>query len=93
MAEICLQAPAAFQLAVSNLANHGSVPFQVQPAAESPHWMVKKSTSDSPNGSVNSAKIDSSIIIRERRTKTVTSAESRKPTSLVIRDGYLLTNS
>ena len=87
--EICLQAPSAFECIVTNLTNHGPVPFQLQPAAESPHWTVKKSKSDSPNGSVNSAKVESSIVVRERRTKTATAVELnniRKPTSLVIRD-------
>lgn len=87
--EICLQAPPAFECIVSNLTNHGPVPYQVQPAADSPHWTVKKSKSDSPNGSVNSAKVESSLVVRERRTKTATAIELnnvRKPTSLVIRD-------
>ena len=79
VAEICLEAPNAFDSLISNLSNHGPVPFQVQPASENPLWTVKKSKSDSPNGSVNSAKIEGSNVVRERRTKTATALGSGCP--------------
>ena len=47
--------------------------FQAQ--VESPHWTLKKTKTDSPNGSVNSGKLAGS---GERRTKTATQAELHK---------------
>ena len=85
--EICLKAPAAFDYIINNLTNHTVVAYQIQSSAEFPHWSVKKTKSDSPNGSVNSGKLDS-VISRERRTKTATTSELSKlsKSTTLIRD-------
>ena len=85
--EICLKAPAAFNSVINSLTNHTIVGYQIQQQANAPYWMVKKTKSDSPNGSVNSGKLDS-VISRERRTKTATTMELSKlnKNTVMIRD-------
>ena len=58
--EIALKADCAFDLIIAGLANHSFVAYQIQSIVESPHWTLKKTKTDSPNGSVNSGKLDGS---------------------------------
>lgn len=81
MAEVTFVAQPAFEYLITSLNNHGVVPFNVQRHGENPGWIVKRTKSDSPNGSVNSAKMEGS---RTRRTVTASSVDfgSLKQSSL-----------
>ncbi|CAG5096928.1 Oidioi.mRNA.OKI2018_I69.XSR.g14850.t1.cds [Oikopleura dioica] len=85
MSEITYASPNAFEYLITSLNNHGPVPYNVQRLVEKPSWIVKKVKSDSPNGSVNSAKIEGSLSAsRNRRTLTASSVEfgSKKQSSM-----------
>jgi len=85
MAEITYASPSAFEYLITSLNNHGPVPYNVQRLVEKPSWIVKKVKSDSPNGSVNSAKIEGSLgTSRNRRTLTASSVDfgSKKQSSM-----------